>query len=112
MFFHNLSHGCLFSSLISYLIDLSAQTFPREYSRNCLSTSDNFIYMIDVSTGRIFKSPIFTSAKNREDRYVYAGWKTFVKEKKLKFKDKVVFDAKNGNHVIEVQIHRRRSSNR
>jgi hypothetical protein len=68
--------------------------------------------MIDVSTGRIFKSPIFTFAKNREDRYVYAGWKTFVKEKKLKFKDKVVFDAKNGNHVIEVQIHRRRSSNR
>ncbi|WJX13405.1 hypothetical protein P8452_03795 [Trifolium repens] len=44
-------------------------TFPREYSRNCLSSSDNVIYMIDVATGSTFKSPIFTSTKNREDRY-------------------------------------------
>ncbi|WJX67048.1 hypothetical protein P8452_51546 [Trifolium repens] len=85
-------------------------TFPREYSRNCLSSSDNIIYMIDVATGSIFKSPIFTSTKNREDRYVYSAWKSFVKEKKLRFKDRVIFNAKNGNHIIEVQIIRRRNT--
>jgi hypothetical protein len=66
--------------------------------------------MIDVATGSIFKSPIFTSTKNREDRYVYSAWKSFVKEKKLRFKDRVIFNAKNGNHIIEVQIIRRRNT--
>jgi hypothetical protein len=66
------------------------------------------IYLVDGSTGRIFKSPIFTSSKNKEDRFVYAAWKAFVKEKELKFKDKIILNSRNGNHVVEVQVVRRR----
>jgi hypothetical protein len=71
-----------------------------------LNSEDN-IYLIDTATGRIFKSPIFTSSKNKEDRFVYAAWKAFVKEKRLKFRDKIIFDSRNGNHVVEVQVVRR-----
>jgi hypothetical protein len=66
--------------------------------------------LVDGSTGRIFKSPIFTSSKNKEDRFVYAAWKAFVKEKGLKYRDKVIFDSRNGNHLVEVHIVRQRKS--
>ncbi|PNX87180.1 hypothetical protein L195_g043266, partial [Trifolium pratense] len=35
--------------------------FPREYTRNCLMNSDRKIYLIDVASGRVYNSKIFTS---------------------------------------------------
>ncbi|CAJ2634008.1 unnamed protein product [Trifolium pratense] len=81
--------------------------FPREYSRNCLSNSESTIHLLDIVTGKVFKSPIITSTKNNEDKYVYSCWKKFVKENKLKFKDRVIFNAPDGNNVLQVQILRR-----
>jgi hypothetical protein len=46
---------------------------------------------MDSDSGKLYKSPIFTSSKNVEDRFVYSGWKKFVKESKLSYKDKVIF---------------------
>jgi hypothetical protein len=66
------------------------------------------IYLIDVSTGSVLKSPIFTSSKNKEDKFVYAAWKNFVIGKKLKFRDRIIFNAPNGNNILEVQIVRHR----
>ncbi|WJX81712.1 hypothetical protein P8452_64560 [Trifolium repens] len=83
-------------------------SFPREFSRNCLLNSEPVIYLIDLSTGGVLKSPIFTSSKNKEDKFVYAAWKKFVIEKKLKFRDRIIFNSPNGNNVVEVQIVRRR----
>jgi hypothetical protein len=68
------------------------------------------IYLIDVATGGVLKSPIFTSSKNKEDKFVYAAWKKFVKQKRLKFRDKIIFNARSGNNIIEVEVVRRRRS--
>ncbi|CAJ2632314.1 unnamed protein product [Trifolium pratense] len=81
--------------------------FPRDYSRNCLLRSDNTIYMLEMSSGRVYKSAILTSSKNDEDRFIYSGWKRFVKENRLSYKDKVIFYARNGDNRLEVQIIRR-----
>ncbi|WJX45163.1 hypothetical protein P8452_32063 [Trifolium repens] len=85
-------------------------SFPREYSRNCLLHCEPVIYLIDVATEDVFKSPIFTSSKNIEDKFVYAAWKKFVKQKRLKFRDKIIFNARRGNNILEVEVFRRRRS--
>jgi hypothetical protein len=69
------------------------------------------IYLIDVATGGVLKSPIFTSSKNKEDKFVYAAWRKFVKQKRLKFKDKVILNAPGGNNIIELEVVRRRHPN-
>jgi hypothetical protein len=94
---------------ISFIV-FYLQNFPREYSRNCLSKSENVIYLVDIATGKVFESPIFTSARNDEDKFVYSAWKMFVKENKLRFKDRVIFNPRGGNNVIEIQILRQPSS--
>ncbi|XP_045807081.1 uncharacterized protein LOC123899872 [Trifolium pratense] len=86
--------------------------FPREYTRNCLMNSDRKIYLIDVASGRVYNSKIFTSGQNKENRYVYSCWKKFVTENNLKFRDKVIFNATTGDNVIQVQILRRRRRSR
>jgi hypothetical protein len=68
------------------------------------------IYLIDVGTGGVFKSPIFTSSKNIEDKFVYAAWKKFVKQNRLKFRDRIIFNAPRGNNILEVEVVRRRRS--
>jgi hypothetical protein len=68
------------------------------------------IYLIDVATGGVLKSPIFTSSKNKEDKFVYAAWRKFVKQKRLKFRDKVILNARGGNNIIELEVVRRRRS--
>ncbi|KAK2397205.1 hypothetical protein P8452_18272 [Trifolium repens] len=85
-------------------------SFPREYSRNCLRNSETMIYLIDVATGGVLKSPIFTSSKNKEDKFVYAAWKILVKQKRLKFRDRIILNARGGNNIIEVEVVRRRRS--
>jgi hypothetical protein len=86
---------------------LISQNFPRDYTRNCLKKSDINIYLLDQTTGKVFKSPIFTSTTNDEDRFIYSGWKRFIKEKRLRFKDKVIFKSSEFNNVLDVQIVRR-----
>jgi hypothetical protein len=82
------------------------QNFPREYSRNCLSKYHGNIYLLETTSGKIFKSPILTSSKNLEDRFVYLAWKRFVKENKLHFRDRLIFNAPYGDNKLEVQIMR------
>ncbi|WJX66778.1 hypothetical protein P8452_51298 [Trifolium repens] len=78
--------------------------FPREYTRNCLKKAHTTIYLVDSSSGRVFRSPIFTSSKHDEDKFIYSGWIRFVKANSLRFKDKVVLNAKHGNNVLDVHI--------
>jgi hypothetical protein len=59
---------------------------------------------METASGKIFKSPIFTSSKNLEDRFVYLAWKKFVKESNLHFRDRLIFNAPNGDNRLEVQI--------
>jgi hypothetical protein len=80
------------------------QNFPREYTRNCLKKAHTTIYLVDSSSGRVFRSPIFTSSKHDEDKFIYSGWIRFVKANSLRFKDKVVLNAKHGNNVLDVHI--------
>ncbi|WJX88898.1 hypothetical protein P8452_70939 [Trifolium repens] len=75
-----------------------------EYTRNCLKKAHTTIYLVDSSSGRVFRSPIFTSSKHDEDKFIYSGWIRFVKANSLRFKDKVVLNAKHGNNVLDVHI--------
>ncbi|CAJ2637263.1 unnamed protein product [Trifolium pratense] len=84
-----------------------SKNFPRDYSRNCLKKFVINVYLVDSSTGKVFKSPSFTSTTNDEDLFIYSGWKKFVKEKKLKFRDKLIFRFEDRNNVLDVQIIRR-----
>ncbi|CAJ2669432.1 unnamed protein product [Trifolium pratense] len=78
--------------------------FPRDYSRNCLLKSHRNIYLLDVASGKVYKSPILNSSKGSEDKFIYSGWKKFVKQASLCFKDKVIFKAPKGDNFLEVQI--------
>jgi hypothetical protein len=81
--------------------------FMEKYSRNCLLKSDKTVYLVESASGKNFRSPIFTSSKSEESRFIYSGWKKFIKENKLCYKDRVVFNSKKGNNVLEVQVIRR-----
>jgi hypothetical protein len=69
--------------------------------------SDKTLYLVESTTGKIFRSPIFTSSKSEESRFIYSGWKKFIKEFKLCYKDRVIFNSKKGNNVLEVEVIRR-----
>jgi hypothetical protein len=92
---------------MSFFLYYLSQNFPRDYARNCLLKSDKTIYLIESASGKIYRSPIFTSSKSEESRFIYSGWKKFIKENKLCYKDRVVFNSKKGNNVLEVQVIRR-----
>ncbi|WJX28647.1 hypothetical protein P8452_17340 [Trifolium repens] len=81
--------------------------FPREYSRNCLGDTERMIYLIDMETDEVLKSSIFTSSTNAEDRFIYSGWKRFVKGKRLRIRDTVTFTAEVGSNIIYVQVRRK-----
>jgi hypothetical protein len=59
---------------------------------------------MDSDSGKSYKSPIFTSSKYAEDRFIYSGWKKFVKDNRLNYKDKVIFNARRGDNVLEVKV--------
>jgi hypothetical protein len=69
--------------------------------------SHTHVFLVDVATRKIFRSPVFTSSKNKEDKFIYSGWKKFVKENTLRFRDKVIFNAFKGDNTIEIEIVRR-----
>jgi hypothetical protein len=71
--------------------------------------SDNVIYLLDCASGKIIRSPLFTSSKNEEDRFIYSGWKKFVKDNRLRYKDRVIFSSRGGDNFLEVQVVRRPS---
>jgi hypothetical protein len=62
------------------------------------------IYLVDKLSGKTFKSPIFKASKHPEDRFIYSGWKKFVREFKPRFKDTLIFDCPSGDNRIEISI--------
>jgi hypothetical protein len=59
---------------------------------------------MDVGSGKVFRSPFLTSSRNVEDRFIYSGWKKYVKENGLRFKDKLIFNAPYGDNRLEIEV--------
>jgi hypothetical protein len=60
-----------------------------------------------METDEVLKSSIFTSSTNAEDRFIYSGWKRFVKGKRLRIRDTVTFTAEVESNIIYVQVQRK-----
>jgi hypothetical protein len=80
------------------------QNFSRDYVRNCLRKSEKYIYILDLATGKVFRSPILSSSRHHEDKFIYSGWKRFVRENNLRVRDRLLFNSPNGDNFLEVQI--------
>jgi hypothetical protein len=63
-----------------------------------------YVYLLDIASGKVYRSPLLASARNFEDKFIYSGWKKFVKENELRFGDKLILNAPNGDNYLEVRI--------
>jgi hypothetical protein len=59
---------------------------------------------MDIESGKVYRSPLLTSTKNVEDKFIYSGWKKFVSDSGLHYKDKLILNAPLGDNYLEVQI--------
>jgi hypothetical protein len=97
-FIFDLLHG------LSSIYFLYLQNFPREYTRTCLKKSHAYVYLMDVASGKHFRSPVLASTRNVDDKFIYSGWKKFIQENGLRFGDKLILSAPSGDNYIEIRI--------
>lgn len=75
--------------------------FPRSISRRFLTHNPCFIKVIDRESGTHFPCLVKSSGRDVHDQFIYKGWDDFVRSKRVKEGDSLIFAmAKNGRMML------------